>query len=389
MHPLRLGPLCLAIGWLLPSDAPPGPRPRPTARAGIPETELSYGELAQRRLRPAVDRLSDALTRLDVEVLPHEAKDLRRIIASARDLVDVFWFTLAVGGADGAFWAEVRDELDEGYELVGAFKDLFDAQGLTIADDDTAGDGVLGGEVSEEDIPYRHPEGLQRRRRRALRWAARFRAQSLPELARRVRESPAFAAPPAESPPPRSRFYWTAAQLRPSQDLTGHENLRRLLAGLARASAADAAAVAALSDPAAASDQERFHDFRKQLRGIVRLADLFPHLVSPVGSAGAGVEPLRRLVRDYGAIEDLVVAHAAAAKRDERHRANRLRTQIDGRWRRLRAQQAELRVAAVLEGLAASLCGPGPEPPPITGRAPVAPRPPRDPCLVRGAAPRP
>jgi hypothetical protein len=344
--------LCLAIGSLLRADVRPHAAP-------------TYAELAQARLAPAVDHLAQALARLDANILPHEAKELRKTIATARDLVDVFWFAVA-GSKDGAFWVHVRDELDEGYELVGAFKDLFDAQGLTLVDDDTPDDAIPDDAVREQDVAYRH--SLQRRRHRALRWATRFRSQ-LSELARRVRGP--FAS--ANTAPPPSRFYWAAAQLRPSRDLTGHENLRRLLAGLARASAAEADAVAALADPAQPSDQERFHDFRKQLRSIVRLTDLFPEIVS----AREGVETLRRSVADYGAIEDLIVAHAAAVEHGERE-SRKIRRKIDERWQRLRARRE---LGHVLGALAARAQ-------PVIPTA-LADRPSRDPCPVGDAAPPP
>src|SRR5262245_36539599 len=82
----------------------------------------SYGALAAERTPKAFSTMNMSLGGFGAETLPHDAKLLRKQIGEARDYVDLFSFAYSKSGP-GDPWKDLRAELDEGYEKVGAFKD--------------------------------------------------------------------------------------------------------------------------------------------------------------------------------------------------------------------------------------------------------------------------
>ncbi len=92
---------------------------------------LSYGELAAHFIAPLYHELIVDLSAIGPDTLPHETKQIRKNIGALREYIDVFVFAYPdARGRDP--WEDVREELDEGYETIGAFKDLFDSTGIPI-----------------------------------------------------------------------------------------------------------------------------------------------------------------------------------------------------------------------------------------------------------------
>ena len=92
----------------------------------------SYGELAAQKLCDPLDEIHRGLTNFTTSTLPHEAKDLRKLLGKFRNRLDLFAFAYPTGSGKDPF-LKLRDDLDKGYERMGEFKDLFDAQRLELA----------------------------------------------------------------------------------------------------------------------------------------------------------------------------------------------------------------------------------------------------------------
>ena len=100
---------------------------------------------------------------------------VRKKIGELRDYVDVFAYAYAArGGSDS--WYELRRALDKGYEEVGHFKDLFDAQGLKLAEQDPT-TGAWSDGVKPQDVTYPDMQEVARRREVVLSWKAELFAR--------------------------------------------------------------------------------------------------------------------------------------------------------------------------------------------------------------------
>jgi hypothetical protein len=119
---------------------------------------ISYGALAQVTVPPAFDAAVTGLAVVDADVMPHEVKAVRKQLAALRDQLDLFAYAYTTKNGDR--WDDIRDDLDDGYETLGAFKDLFDRQGV----------------VDPRDADY-DPAELAELRAEVVAWTSAFRSR--------------------------------------------------------------------------------------------------------------------------------------------------------------------------------------------------------------------
>src|SRR5262249_50533260 len=113
-------------------------RSPPVAPRGAAIAPGSFADLARSTTAPLFTALTSNLGRISDSAMPHDAtlKALRKDMQRLRDHLDVFAFAYGKG-ADEKVWDGLRKKLDQGYEQLGHFKDLFDSQGLTLNADGT------------------------------------------------------------------------------------------------------------------------------------------------------------------------------------------------------------------------------------------------------------
>ncbi|MGE0710376.1 MAG: hypothetical protein AB7N76_26190 [Planctomycetota bacterium] len=315
--------LPLAASLALALCAPVQAQPAPTAAAQPDIRDLSYGELAKQSVPPLLDALVGDLGGLGPQTLPHEAKDLRKRVGALRLQLDLFVFAYPRGAGFDP-WRDIRRELDEGYELIGAFKDLYDAQG--VADPSQAVYDPL--EVSDL-------------RGRALAWKQGFTRAGRLAFVRYYLEDPKPHRLYDRKAKDLSPYFWGIG-LEPRRQDEGIETLARLLRGLLAQARDDLREVEKIKDDelVVKKNQEHFHGFRKAVRGAVKVAELFPEVFAR--DAAAELTFLDGVVDRYGAINDHLVAHELAAKRGQRAEARRLEREVETEWDELeRWQRAE------------------------------------------------
>ncbi len=261
--------------------------------------------------------------------LPHQTKDLRRLVGDVRDLLDIFCFAYPKQGED--VWREIRKELALGYRRVGAFKDLFDAQEVSDPAEATY-DPVEVKALCLKILDWKR--GLLARRQRFADYLSR------PKTHKFVFRQGEELAP----------FFWGeyGAQTEPVYDdagqIGGASNLRRLIRRLCNRLSPDVKLLARPLDEGGVGDiagrkqhhqdnREIFHLFRKRLRTIVKLHGRFP--LQPRG----GVDPatlvaaIERVVVALGDLNNTVLAYERASGRSERER---LANPINERWRQIK-----------------------------------------------------
>jgi hypothetical protein len=305
---------------------------------------LSYGELAAQMLCGPLDEIQRGLTNFNAATLPHEAKDLRKGLGKFRNRLDLFAFAYPAGPGKDRF-LKLREDLDKGYERMGEFKDLFDAQRIALSVFDAQKQKWTKG-VRPEAVTYTDLDRVKSRRDKVLKWSEKFLEPDRLAGYRAYVCAPdlmAFHERPAGD---LSRFVWGGeAGLTPRPELSGIDNFRWLAAELLNRSLKDYPAVQELRDLEGAT-AVKFHDFRKRVRAVVKIAgdiDLLP-------KENERAEKLNKMMDDlddaYGDINDKIVDLGLAVESGNRAKAAQLRPEIAADWTRLRQWQIDHKVTA-------------------------------------------
>jgi len=316
----------------------------PTLKAAEAKAAPSYGELAGQMLCGPLDEIERDLASFTVGTLPHEAKDLRKQLGRFRNRLDLFAFAYPTGPGKDPF-LKLRDDIDKGYERMGDFKDLFDAQRIKLAEYDAVADKWSKG-VRPEAVAYADPDRVRSRRDKVLKWK-----EKLLEPERLARYRAYVCAPDLKNFHERaatdlSRFFWGGGEgIMPQHELSGVDNFRSLAAELLARALKDYPAVQELRN-LEGEIAEKFHDFRKRVRSVVKIADDIEIL--PPGSKPAG--DLDELMNDlddaYGDVNDKIVDLGLATESGNDPKATRLHGEIAVDWAKLREWQVRKEVPA-------------------------------------------
>lgn len=313
----------------------------------------SYGELAGQMLCTGFDEIVVGLTNFNANTLPHEAKELRKQLGRFRNRLDLFAFAYPTGPGKDKF-LKIRKDVDKGYERMGDFKDLFDAQRIDLAEFDEEEDKWSKG-VRPENVTYSNQAKLIERRDKVLSWHRKFMDEE--DLA----EYRAYVcAPDLKMFHPRdaddlSRFFWGGDEgIVPRSDLSGIDNFRFLAAELLGRAIGSCPAVMELRDLEGETAVE-FHDFRKRVRSVVKIADDMEILPKRDKKA----DDLHDLMDDvddgYGDLNDIILDLELAVESADQAKAAKLRAEIADEWTQLREWQTEEKVLEKMTEYAALL----------------------------------
>ncbi|MBL6990237.1 MAG: hypothetical protein ISR65_10685 [Bacteriovoracaceae bacterium] len=289
--------------------------------------KLSYGELAKKSVYSLYKDMLDELKKFDKKILPHEAKALRKQIGNTRGYIDLFPF--AYKSEKGL--AELRDGLDEGYEVMGEFKDLYDIQGVDVDDADYDKDEV------------------KKLRNAVLDWKDSFGKSS------RQKEFKDLLANPAKKivdikRKNLSRFFWGGVDQKPLNRLTGVENISRLAKNLLDLARDDYDDAKQLDDVLDHEEAESFHDFRKRIRTVLKITAFFPHIVEDTSKkVDNSFDTLNVLVGKYGDINDSITAHFKYLEDDRDKKAKDAAKKAEKEFKKLKKWQKEEEIDAVVE----------------------------------------
>jgi hypothetical protein len=252
-----------------------------------------------------------------------DQSELRKRLLNLRLMMDFNAFAYERGSVDR--W---RDLVDEAYEAVGQYKDLY--------------------EVNERlGLPIDNAE-RDRRFNDMLNAVAPFRQADIREKFQKAYdrdEKQPVALDAADQP-----RLWRLAGSGPTDNLDSAGNAARLGQDVLRSLQASGLLVDDIADPA---QEARFHDVRKALRSVLILSDMFPSLAEAVGEAR---EPLADLVKAYGKVNEQIVAYnlARSSGQDLEPRAAALRKEFAKAQDRAREFAASGELEAYVDALAAA-----------------------------------
>lgn len=248
----------------------------------------TYTEAAYLFVPEAFHQMIEPLKEINKKTQPHNVKtpmDVRKIVLRSRDMLDLFAFAMPndkIKGKDG--FLVLRDDLDRGYAVLGAFKDLFDAQG-----------------VSADKAKYKNDD-VKKRLKDVLEWRDKFLENKNKYqfylqgiLTQRLEYRPRDQL---------SQFYWGISEQTPNLNNTAAQVFRILLLDLLQNALLEWPEVRQIKDPTEnIHNIEAFHDFRKRMRTVLKITNYFPELMS------LNIEEqkfLSELSSQYGVISDQV-----------------------------------------------------------------------------------
>lgn len=289
-----------------------------------------YAQSALAMVVPAYETLLKNLPQvMTSKVLPHETKTIRKELLAVRELLDLFMFAYpeqVAGSIKKDPLLELRGSLDEGYEAIGEFKDLFDAQGLILED------------IKDLDSIEYDQAKVDKRRKVLLKWHNDFLAADEVTFYRSYLSNPSSSSVFERAKIDLPRFLWGATEVRPNIHSPSQHIFRALMIQLLGSSVEVTKAVFSIKNLTKdLESEERFHDFRKQLRVALKLPSYFDNLPSFSDAQRESLATeLSQLVENFGQINDLLVAYHLAEKEGENKRAEKLTQIIDKLWDDLR-----------------------------------------------------
>lgn len=302
--------------------------------------KLPFHKLAQHSLGDALTTLRGQVDKLGPEAMPHDDSvyALRKSVFRLRTRLDLFSHAFA---EHPKAWQRARVMLDDGYEALGQFKDLYDSQGLASGKRDEKTGAPLDQATAH---PVYRDQDIATRRARMLAWRSEF-AEALPALDKLPRK-----AEPLDKPLDRklqSRFFWGGDTRAPKAKMSGVENIRRLVRDLTSQAIGEFASVQDLKNLRTEARQAEFHDFRKRMRVILNVMDNFPQMARSLPEKAL----VTAIVDRYGTIEDRIVALKLAEDRDDKAEAHKITADVDERWHELRDWQTAADIPTMLQGL--------------------------------------
>jgi hypothetical protein len=277
-------------------------------------TELAY------KAKSIVDA---GMKEFNEDTLPHEAKELRKQIVRLRDLLDVFPHNFA---HELELWDDVRDGLDDGYTVVGDYKDLFD----------TNPDAVR--ELEEGAQPeYKDKKKLNERRKKVLKWKSDYFTEGgvSDQVLRLFLDIRELDASNVLNSKKYSSFFWGGVKAQPISTAKPAENARRLIDAQAAVATKEHPDVLNIKDPTTHENELLFHDQRKRLRTIAKVCNVANALTSGTCNTAA-VKDVESLVVDLGEIEDLIITGRHLEEDGEKKKAEEAYEDAQKKFKKLK-----------------------------------------------------
>lgn len=311
--------------------------------SSLDRTTLSYGELASAELTAFFDEITlEKLPNIGDKVMPHDLKCLRKEIGYLKILVDLFPYAyLPTPKKADDVLLQLRDDLDEGYEIIGKFKDEFDKDpdyADKIEPYQDASDKCLFSVPSEINSEIYSKKTVDEKRKEVEKWVTAFLK---PKTISQYRGFIVAAEPKITDRKKSrlSRFYWGGVLEVPENSLSGVDNIKLLQASLVGLAAIELKRVVELKTIHKEEDEEAFHDFRKRIRSVLRVDLFFPEAKNDGLQGKEKLKSIENFVEGFGAINDLFIRyHSLKEEKDDENdkKIDKLKDQINDSWKDLR-----------------------------------------------------
>lgn len=270
----------------------------------------NYNQMAKRILAVELRNLERDLQAFNEKTLPHEAKQLRKDIVVFRDYIDLFAYSLHFDQSYDIY-NDLRIQLDKGYDALGEFKDLYDTSLLM---------GNTNVKYNEEEVVVY--------RRKVLKWKQNFLNQKTQALyfyfVHHIPEGLLYE----RNKNLLSKFYWGGTDLIPDLTISGLDNIKYLVRENLLQSQHNIVRIQEMDNLLLGNNEEYFHDLRKRLRVVIKIATYFPRLLNQQTKNSQALVSIDTFVSKYGEVNDLLTAYHLAEKRNHKKKMKQLALEI-------------------------------------------------------------
>jgi len=249
----------------------------------------SYGFVAKSFVSSNLSDIEEKILNIPNNVFPHEVKTLRKDIGDARYYLDLFIYAYPKYKLFDPL-LDFRDLLDEGYDAFGNFKDLFDMIGIPK-------DEITEGDYDLNEVRYY--------RQFVFQWIEKFTPE-MNEFFSLYFKNPLETDLQERKKKKLPKFIWRY-QKKPTVKISNFISImKKNLICLLKKSEERYEKVVTIKDIFIHESQEDFHDFRKQVRYIVKTEKYFKNLLPELITEGISFKFLKKAVDKCGDLNDLI-----------------------------------------------------------------------------------
>lgn len=254
----------------------------------------SFSQLGSQTINDQWKLVELKLSSLSAEVKPVETKQLRKDIGLLKIHLDVFALCYKAKKKTDQLLI-IRNDIDKGYEVIGHYKDIYD----TFEQD----------EVTDELI--------NERRAPMLSWVNKFLKSSIERKDINYLQNPIKEGIVKRDEDDLAKFFWRQLEYRPDCSDSGDKVLRKMVARLLKVSKKKLKKLLKLEDLLSYKRENKFHDFRKQVRSLLKLFVVYPEIFKnrDINSE----QKLLEMIGMFGDLNDQLVAlHHASGKKEDK-----------------------------------------------------------------------
>lgn len=275
----------------------------------LASNEASFSQLAKTSLVNHYGQLMMDLQDFSLETDWTQTKKIRKDIGNVKLLLDIFVHVIPSHGLSrGDAWMTLRDKLDEGYEVFGNYKDVYDTA------------QALEREINEEEAQRLGPI--------ALKWTRKFldfhEDEQVDFYFQTINDT--FYNRSKKDLP---KYIWRRVKVRPTFSLSGLENLNVLIKELKKLGHQDLQTLYQIKDLTIYQNEETFHDWRKGLRNTLKVISFFPEIRQYFNNRDPQLNILDEGIDRFGNINDLLVAFHKSKRNSEK---KKIKEQIESQW---------------------------------------------------------
>ncbi|MBL7670542.1 MAG: hypothetical protein JNM39_08650 [Bdellovibrionaceae bacterium] len=292
-----------------------------------PLGQLTYGEAASTLTLERLEAAYVAMNAVTETTLPHETKDTRKQILAAREMLDLFAYSFE----SGKDYARIRNKLDEGYEAIGHFKDLFDSQGIE----------------EPEQAKYDQKQ-VRIHRHEVLAWKQNFfeLKKDFVNFVTNVRTAGASEHKKKDL----STQFWGVSDTKPKTQDLAQVAIGLLLEDLWKKSVEEYKVVKGIENPGKdLVNIDMYHDFRKRVRTAVKIINYFDETKALVSEQQ--LTALNEMVGQYGTISDLIARAELLTLDGKENKAKAVYKQIKTQWDKVQKWEKEQDLKEVLKSM--------------------------------------
>lgn len=280
----------------------------------------TYGEIAAEHVSSQLSIVTSGLANFHSKSSPVSSKQLRKDIGKLKIYLDVFTFAYKSN-----LVLEIRQQLDNGYAVIGDFKDLNDTYDNS--------------EVTDELINLK--------RNKALKWKKAFNRKFVKKEYESYLINPLVSKVEKRNKEDLPKFFWAIVKFPKKEIIDGDSVIRKLLNGMVKVAKKRLEKVVELNNLFSYKRENEYHDFRKLVRAHLKLVDVFfkDEVLADQKLFNIN-EQLTQLISNFGDLNDLLGRFHHVNSTSKKKKITKL---IEAEWKTLKRKLKDKNIGKKLD----------------------------------------